>query len=481
MSNTSDPADSVGSQSPFCEEPIKRGAQNVLPLWFGISQRVGPGAYAASGFGLMMLKYGVEALIIWFYASAFFSPLDFLNPLLSTRTEILRPAPSWVGWVLFAWTVPFLWIAVSMSVRRAADAGTSPWLGLLVLVPLINLLFMLVMCFVPTKPGEQWVARQGSISGTEQAKSAALAIGMSLVIGGLMLLASVYFFDTYGASLFLGTPLLMGAGGAFVYNRPYPRGYLSSAGVGLVAVLFGGFALLLFALEGVICVMMAAPLLLPIGALGGLLGKAIADSTRRSARELMAAVMVLPLLAGAESLLMRAAEYEVLTVVEIEAPPEVVWENVIRFPDLPRQAAWYFRWGIACPQGARIVGHGKGATRYCEFTTGTFVEPITVWDQPRRLAFDVTAQPAPMFELSPYRHIHPPHLDGFLRSNRGEFLLVRLPSNRTRLEGRTWYELSMFPQSYWILWSDALIHRIHERVLLHVKQLSEPSLSSTQR
>ena len=111
--------------------------------------------------------------------------------------------------------------------------------------------------------------------------------------------------------------------------------------------------------------------------------------------------------------------------------------------------------------------------RYCEFTTGTFVEPITTWDEPRRLAFDVTDQPAPMFELSPYRHVHPPHLDGALQSTHGEFHLVLLPDGRTRLEGRTCYRLQMFPQSYWTLWSDLLIHRIHERVLVHIKRLSE--------
>jgi hypothetical protein len=182
---------------------------------------------------------------------------------------------------------------------------------------------------------------------------------------------------------------------------------------------------------------------------------------------------VLPLVAGGESLLVHPRECVVLSSVEIDAAPEVVWRHVVSFPDLPAERPWYFRWGIACPERARIVGQGVGATRYCEFTTGAFVEPITVWDEPRRLAFDVTEQPPPMFELSPYRHVHPPHLDGFLRSTQGEFLLIPLPQGRTRLEGRTWYTVDMFPQSYWTLWSDLLIHRIHLRVLEHVQRLAE--------
>jgi hypothetical protein len=190
---------------------------------------------------------------------------------------------------------------------------------------------------------------------------------------------------------------------------------------------------------------------------------------------LVAAVLCLPIWAGVESQLAPKTEHVVTTAVEIDAPADVVWQNVIDFPELSEPAAWYFRLGIACPQRARIVGSGVGATRYCEFTTGAFVEPITAWTPPHRLAFDVTEQPAPMFELSPYRHVHPPHLDGYLRSRRGEFRLVPLPGERTRLEGRTWYEIDMYPQWYWTLWSDLLIHRIHERVLLHVKQLAEAS------
>ena len=42
---------------------------------------------------------------------------------------------------------------------------------------------------------------------------------------------------------------------------------------------------------------------------------------------------------------------------------------------------------------------------------------LTAWDEPRRLAFDVTSQPDPMVELTPWRHVHPPHLhDQSLRS-----------------------------------------------------------------
>jgi uncharacterized membrane protein YhaH (DUF805 family) len=445
----------------------------ILKTWFGVASRVDCPTYAWSGFGLMALKYGVEATAFWLFTSTFFTPWDFANPLLTTRESLLRPAPEWLPWALYLWTLPFLWISVSMSIRRAADAGLSPWVGFVVLIPLVNLLFMLLLCLWPSQPGEPWKLSPAAPHDTGRALQAALSVGLSLIIGGVMILTSVYLLRTYGASLFLGTPVLMGASAAYLYNRPAPRSFAASAAVGGASVVAGCAAMLLFALEGVICLMMAAPMAVPIAALGGLLGKAIADASRRPGLELAAALMVLPLWAAGESWLVHAPERIVLTAVEIEAPPEVVWSNVIAFPDLPAERAWYFSWGIACLQRAHIVGQGVGAVRHCEFTTGAFVEPITVWDPPRQLAFDVTQQPAPLFEFSPYEHLHPPHLDGFLRSTRGEFRLVELPHRRTRLEGRTWYRSEMYPQWYWSAWSDLLIHRIHERVLRHIQTLSD--------
>ena len=50
---------------------------------------------------------------------------------------------------------------------------------------------------------------------------------------------------------------------------------------------------------------------------------------------------------------------------------------------------------------------------------------------------------------------------------------MAIPGGRTRLEGRTWYTFEMHPQAYWIFWSDLSSHKIHDRVLVHIKQLSE--------
>lgn len=77
-----------------------------------------------------------------------------------------------------------------------------------------------------------------------------------------------------------------------------------------------------------------------------------------------------------------------------------------------------------------------------------------------------------MNEWSPFA-IHPPHLDHYLVSKQGQFQLVPVAEGITRLEGTTWYSNRMWPAWYRQLWSDEIIHRIHLRVLRHIKTLAE--------
>lgn len=205
----------------------------------------------------------------------------------------------------------------------------------------------------------------------------------------------------------------------------------------------------------------------------GVLGAALAGWPAARAAHLACMLLAWPLLTGAEAARRGAPLREVMSVVEVDAPPVAVWPQVVAFTDLAPPDEWVFRLGIAYPRHARIDGRGVGAVRHCEFSTGAFVEPITAWEEPTRLAFDVASSPPPMHEWSPYATVHAPHLLDGLRSRRGEFRLVPLAGGRTRLEGRTWYELDMSPQPYWTLWSDALIHAIHGRVLAHIKASAE--------
>lgn len=445
---------------------------HLLRLWFGFTLPVGRRAYAFSGFGLMALKYAIEAGTAWVFTQRFYSPLDFLDPRIDHRRAFFAGGGSSVDVLLLALSMVCLWIALSMSIRRAVDAGHRASFGLLVLVPVVNLAAMLYLAVRPTDPNSTWVPPRAKRPHAALLRPAIVGLAVGVGVLSALFPILVYVNRDYSLLLFLVMPLLSSTAAAYAFNRPFGFSLGASIAVAELNVAIGSLALLLFALEGVLCIAMALPLVAVTAVLGGTLGHVLAAQSAMRRRDWAALVLILPVLMGAEGWAVPPPLREVVSSIEIDAPPEVVWRHVVSFGEIVALPPWYFAAGIAYPVRARIEGQGVGAVRYCEFSTGAFVEPITVWDPPRRLAFDVSEQPPPMRELSPWGEIAAPHLEGTLQSRRGEFHLVALADGRTRLEGSTWYTLDMGPQAWWTLWSDALIHRIHVRVLEHIRDLA---------
>jgi uncharacterized membrane protein YhaH (DUF805 family) len=453
-------------------------AQRVRRLpayWFAFRLPVRRFEYAVSGLFLAAIKFATDNLLYESATGRTWSWTSYMHPSFTLRFPGASGSLIWVVWALALWTLPFLWIGASMTVRRCLDAGVSPKWIVLFFVPGINYALMALLCFLPSR--ESTGSDDGRTDAVAQAHSrtriVVSAVGTGACAGLAMMILSVWVLHLYGLALFLGAPFVMGALCAHGLSR---GGHCTTLQLFLATqlmLLVAALALIMFAFEGVLCLVMAYPIATGLVLLGAVIWQTAAEARWPDHYSKAGAFLGLPLLL----LLDRAHETpplrEVVTTIEVDVPPGLVWRHVIEFPPLdpPREAL--FRLGIAAPSGARIEGTGIGAVRHCEFSTGEFVEPITAWDEPARLAFDVAAQPPPMRELSPYREVHAPHLLDGLVSKRGEFRLEPLPGGRTRLAGHTWYTLDLWPQAYWTVWSDAIIHRIHRRVLDHVKRLAE--------
>jgi hypothetical protein len=385
---------------------------------------------------------------------------------------------------LFAISLPFLWAGVVLTLRRLRDIGWRPWWVALFFVPVVKLVFFALLCVIPSRDEKAVPIDDGARGGRLGAfipRSAVGSVAVALVISLVTTFGAVWvgtaLLRNYGWALFVGLPFLTPLLAVLLYSFHERRTVGQCLGLANGMVALAGVGLLLFAFEGIICLIMAAPLAFAVASFGGLVGYYIqktlwwpADSDRLFCVVLLALPMVLtiehvvppplPLLDVKSSLI-------------VNAPPEKVWRHVVSFSELPLPRELIFRLGVAYPVRAEIHGYGVGAVRHCNFSTGPFVEPIEVWDEPRLLRFSVTKNPAPMQEWTPYRNVHPPHLDNYLESKGGQFRLVPLEGGRTLLEGTTWYHHHMWPARYWQAWSDFIIHQIHLRVLNHVKQLAE--------
>jgi len=456
--------------------------------WWRWDGTIGRGSYALAGFFGFALKHNLDRLLATIVFGRRWGIFNYWIPLdqivqVSSLTH--KDARFLLTMAMFA--VPFVYVGVLLTVKRLRSAGLPLWLVVLFFAPFINLLFFLLLCVLPERapvetqrPGGRVGRALARIIPSNALGSAALASGLASLAAFPAIGLAIYFLSDYGWGLFVALPFCLGLTSVLLYGYHHARDVgecmcVAMLSLGLVSVL-----LLALAWEGFICLAMAAPLGLALTLIGGWIGYVIQRRAWQAAPAhgaLLILLLGLPMLMGAEKAARQPAELlDVVTVMEANAPPEVVWENVVAFTQLAEPEEWVFRAGIAYPMRAEIYGNGVGAERHCVFSTGSFVEPIEVWDAPRLLKFSVTSNPAPMEEWTPYRNIHPPHLDGYFGSSGGQFHLVALPGNRTRIEATTWYRNRIWPEQYWQLWSDAIIHRIHQRVLRHVVQQSEAKL-----
>ncbi len=303
-------------------------------------------------------------------------------------------------------------------------------------------------------------------------------MAVTIAISLAMITLGIYFFGEYGLAMFVITPFFLGTCVTILYGfkkniSAKEATLLSFSTLGMLALF-----LVVFAVEGVICIIMAFPITLAVTWLGSVLGRAILN---QSPDKGPLTIIILIILIPSYSFIEQDSDpalTSVTTAIEINASPEVVWENVLSFPELKEPTEFIFQTGIAYPINARLEGTGVGAIRHCNFTTGSFVEPITIWNEPNLLKFDVKDQPAPMKEMS-FWDIDAPHLHDYFVSKEGQFKLTKLPNGNTLLEGTTWYYHNIRPVFYWKLWSDHIIHKIHLRVLEHIKENAEEAEQGT--
>lgn len=455
-----------------------------LFTWQGRVSRL---PYFLSGAILVLLKYVIDGLVaarfgvIWQFWSYVYHPVP---PLVLLA---LNGGQSRVYFILWSIAIPFFWVSVSLTLRRLRDAGQrAVWIFLL-FVPFANFALFLWMALAPSRSAE---GEPATVHPYLKMRYRLAVPGVLLAAGtGLVLvLVSTNHFVEYGAGLFLGVPFLAGFIASWVLNLRTSHSNSQTIGVSVIPIVLIGLALIGFRYEGLVCLLMALPLALPFSIAGGLAARDILRGYKDvQGRPIAACMAIVPLMMLAE----YAARLEppvmpVTTSITIDAPISVVWKNVISFPPLKSPSItspgdWLFLTGIAYPSSGRIVGSGVGAVRYCHFSTGDFVEPITVWDADRLLAFDVASEPPAMHELSPWE-IMPPHLEhNYMRSRHGQFRLTALNDRQTLLEGTTWYQDYFWPQAYWREWSDIIVHRIHMRVLRHVKEQAEAHQASDTR
>jgi len=445
------------------------------------------GPYALVGLVGFAIKHNLDRAMATFVFQRKWGLFNYWIPLdQAVRITSLAPTDRIFLLSMLVLSLPFIWVGVVLTMRRLRAAGLPAWLVVLFFAPYLNLLFFVILCIYPSRRDDH-AQRSLRIGGNPLLKriipesnwgSAAMALVISSVLGTAATLLSVNVLAIYGWGLFVALPFCLGFFSVLLYGYHRPRRLRSCLAVASLSVVLLGLMLLGLAVEGVICLAMAAPIGMILALMGGSIGYLIQQRhwDHLQARATFSALLLfVPFLMGTEALKPQQPPLlQVTTQMEINAPPERVWQFLTSFPTLPPPTEWPFRVGIAYPIRFTVRGSGLEAQRECQFSSGQFIEPIRVWQENERLVFTISGEPLVMEELSPYGHIHTRHVDGgYFQAQDAEFLLTRLPDGRTLLTGTSRYRNRMWPVSYWRLWSDAIVHQIHMRVFRHIKRLSE--------
>jgi uncharacterized membrane protein YhaH (DUF805 family) len=443
---------------------------------FSFKGKIRPLPYALLCLALFVSQHLLVAGVL----RAFGQPLEpdpwfLVIPLRSLSLRAIVIFDRSAGFIEILVLVYFLivaWALSSLAFRRAADAGVSEWIAAYAFVPVIQIPVILFLSVIPSRrqvelaPEEvvparpTWVpAAQGVIAG----------IGLTLfavAVGALV-------FRSYGFGMFVISPFVVGATTGYFANRHGEIDASRSVHLVLCATALGGIALIGFALEGAVCIVMAAPLGVVAALAGGALGRGIALSTKRSPAETVSAVALLPLVFALESAFPPTASFDTSETIVVEAPPELVWRAIIQMAPMDAPPALPFRLGVAYPLGGEIIGEGVGAVRRGEFSTGTAIEQVTEWIAQRKLTFVVLNDVPSMRELSPYQHVHAPHVVGYFRTTSTSFELLPQPGGQTQIVERTSHELKLDPVFYWLPLARWMVHENNARVLAHIRDQAE--------
>jgi hypothetical protein len=426
-----------------------------------------PTAYALIAPVLLLIPHLTVALLLTSRGTPLMADAGFW--LLPLRRLAMTPdLPAGDAALAFAVALAAAGTLALLSFQRANWSGGGYAVAAITVVPGVQIAAAAVLALLPR------FARQEVDGPTPGVNTAHIVqgvlAGVAIIVSAVLI--SALAMGSYGWSLFVSTPFLVGVTTGYLANRRLLLSWATTVRLVLAAAVLGTVALVALALEGIVCILLAAPLGAVAALVGGAAGRAVARAVHGSGRPL-ASLALLPALFALEAAVPPALPIAAHASVEVGAPPAAVWTVLTRGGAIAGSPGVVGAAGLAYPLRGRLLGHGVGAIRLGEFSTGTARERVTEWVPGRRLGFAVLSQPPAMEEMSPYRRVRSPHVHGYFDTAATRFTLTPLPGGRTRLEVDASHTLRVEPALYWEPLARLAIRLNMARVLGDVQQKAE--------
>lgn len=205
--------------------------------------------------------------------------------------------------------------------------------------------------------------------------------------------------SAYGLAVFAVVPFVAGFLVAGIVRHPVR--VLACTWVSLIL----NFSILIFwGLEGIICCLMAAPLMATAVGIGALVGYCVwgrfMDRSAHRNKMLVVLMVLSPwLIAAADRMEQPSRDMQAREVYTsqrwLNAPPEEVWHWVAAMPALEGPRPFLLWLGLPTPYRCDIDGRGVGAKRVCYFDQGQVSQQVTAWQPEAWLGLSVTESTLP--------------------------------------------------------------------------------------
>ncbi len=224
---------------------------------------------------------------------------------------------------------------------------------------------------------------------------------------------------TMSLAFIFATPLVVGALTVFLAPQPQRSNGLYAILAPILAITLVLAAFIAFQIELLICAAMLFPVFALMAVIGGglalALSLAIGNRSSAGRNVMMSAIALLPLFSVPLEIMvpLRTSIETVISTVDIAAPAQTVWDNVVRVREIqPGERRWTLAYaaGIPNPVKATLDHDGLGGLRQGEFDNGlTFHEVINVWEPARRVRFSITPYAPSVY--APFDNIGKQYLD----------------------------------------------------------------------
>lgn len=228
--------------------------------------------------------------------------------------------------------------------------------------------------------------------------------------------------------------------------------------------------------EGVICVILLAPLWLG----SGLAGAEITYRLRRrvkDGRNYCFALFALPLVAiQVEPLVpLPVSTHSVTRSVDIHASPSQLWPMLRGIPDVrPGEGRWNITQdmiGVPRPLGARLTGDAVGADRFAAWEHDIrFRERITDWQPGRRLSWRFIFDDLGGWGYTD-KHLLPD--SSYFKVVTGGYVAEPVAPGVTRVTLHTEYLIRTPVNAYAALWGELFLGDLHDNLLAVIKRRAE--------